>query len=96
MPTPCIYDNQLIVSTENNGTRMFRFADAARIDTEPTAVNNRLRPDMSTGIVVGDYFYCVDRFLYCLDLADGLNEVWRLRDPASETMQLCSRPKTAC
>ena len=37
---------------------------------------------MSTPVVVGNYLFCVDRFLYCLDINNGLREIWRMRDPA--------------
>ena len=35
---------------------------------------------MSSPVIVGNRFFCVNRFLYCLDLSDGLQEAWRARD----------------
>jgi len=49
---------------------------------EPIARSRRLRPDMSSPVVVGRHLFCVKRFLHCLDLESGLTEVWRLRDEA--------------
>ena len=37
---------------------------------------------MSTPVVIGRYLYCVNHFLFCLDLESGLEEKWRLRDHA--------------
>jgi len=31
-------------------------------------------------MVVGDYLFCVNKFLYCLDMKDDLKERWRMRD----------------
>ena len=33
-------------------------------------------------MIVNDRLYCVNRFLYCLDLNNNLQELWRLRDSA--------------
>lgn len=82
VPTPMMDHQRLLVATENNGTRLFRFAENGLIHQEPVATNKKVRPDMSTGVVVNDRFYCVNNFLYCLDPQDDLKELWRLRDPA--------------
>jgi hypothetical protein len=37
---------------------------------------------MSSPVVVGDRVFCVNRFLYCLDLTKNLAECYRQRDPA--------------
>jgi outer membrane protein assembly factor BamB len=82
VPTPIIHDGQLIIATENNGTRRFDFNEAGRIITDPLAHNANLRPDMSTPVVVGNRLFCAKDFLVCLDLDDGLTETWRIRDRA--------------
>jgi outer membrane protein assembly factor BamB len=82
VPTPLIHDGDLIVVTENNATRRFEFDADGKIRSEPVAVNDRLRSDMSTPVLVGDYLFCVKDFLFCLNLRDGLAEQWRLRDQA--------------
>ncbi|MEM9644911.1 MAG: PQQ-binding-like beta-propeller repeat protein, partial [Planctomycetota bacterium] len=82
VPTPLMHNGQLLVATENNGTRRYAFQDDGRIISKPTATNGKLRPDMSTGVVVHDRLYCVNGFLYCVDLSRGLQELWRLRDRA--------------
>ena len=80
VPTPLMWKGKLIVVTENNGCRLFEFDDMGGINPKPAAVNNRLRSDMCSPVIVGDYLFCVKDFLYCLDLSDELKECWRLRD----------------
>lgn len=83
VPTPIVYHGQLLITTENNGARLFGFSDDGQIIPQPVAVHERLRPDMSTSVVVADRLFCVKDFLFCLDLsADRLAERWRLRDAA--------------
>lgn len=82
VPTPLLHNGQLLVATENNGTRNYVFKNNGRIKSKPVAVNTKLKPNMSTGVVVNDRLYCVNRFLYCLDLRNDLQELWRLRDPS--------------
>lgn len=80
VPTPLILDGKLLVATENNGTRLYQFQTDGTIDPTPVMENNRLTPDMSTPVVVGNRLFCVNRFLYCLDLNRGLKELSRKRD----------------
>lgn len=81
VPTPIpLPGERLLVTTENNGARLFRLRGSG--DPTMLASQHRLRPDMSTPVVVGDRIYCVNEFLYCLSLKDGLKELWRIRDPA--------------
>ena len=82
VPTPVAHDGRLLVVTENNGARLFQFGGDGQITTPPVMVNGKLRPDMSTPVVVNDRIYCVNRFLYCLNLSDDLTESWRIRDAA--------------
>ena len=82
VPTPLKVNGQLLVATENNGARLFGFMADGRINPAPLAHNRKLRPDMSTPIVVGNRLFCVKRFLYCVDVESDLEEVWRIRDKA--------------
>ncbi|MCA9068294.1 MAG: PQQ-like beta-propeller repeat protein, partial [Planctomycetaceae bacterium] len=82
VPTPIAVDGKLLVATENNGTRLYRFRDNGLIDPTPLAQNRRLNPDTSTPVVVGDRVFCVNKLLWCLDWKSGLKEVWKTRDPS--------------
>lgn len=82
VPTPIALDGNLLVCTENNGARLYGFDANGKIDPQPKMLNAKLAPDMSTPVVVGQRVFCVNRFLFCLDLADNLREEYRQRDPA--------------
>ncbi|TWT34532.1 outer membrane biogenesis protein BamB [Blastopirellula retiformator] len=82
VPTPLVIDDKLLIVTENNGARLFAFQDDGTIDPTPVMENQKLTPDMSSPVVVGDKVFCVDKFLYCLDLKNDLDEMYRQRDPA--------------
>jgi len=82
VPTPVAVDGQLLLSTENNGTRLYGFDDGGKIIAEPIAVHEDLRPDSSTPVVVGRKVFGCWGELFCLDLDDGLKTVWAARDKA--------------
>ena len=83
VPTPIrLHDGRLLVSTEQNGTRVFGFNDMGEANPEPVARNTQLTPDMSSPVIVVNYVFCVNKFLYCLDIQNGLKERWRIRDSA--------------
>ena len=47
-PTPIAVDGRLLVSSENNGTRLYDFDDCGVICQEPVAEHCDLAPDAST------------------------------------------------
>jgi outer membrane protein assembly factor BamB len=76
VPTPIVWNGHLIVTTENNGTRMFRFQAGGKIDPAPVAVNMELRPDTHTPVVVGERLIGVFNGVRCLDLKNRLHQQW--------------------
>ncbi len=76
VPTPIVLGDKLLITTENNGTRLFRFQANGVIDPKPVAANKRLAPDTHTPVVAGHRVFGVWNRLYCLDLKDGLKEVY--------------------
>lgn len=83
VPTPIQIGAHLLVTTENNGTRLYRFKDRGVIDPRPVAVNEELAPDSHTPVVVGARVYGVWRGLHCLDLKKELKPIWKsLDEPA--------------
>lgn len=76
VPTPIDLGGELLVTTENNGTRQYRFDDDGRIIPKPVAVNKKLRPDTHTPVVVGNRVFGVWRKLYALDLKNKLEPLW--------------------
>jgi outer membrane protein assembly factor BamB len=80
VPTPLNLRGQLLICTEQNGTRLYSFGRTGLPQAEPRASNRQLTPDMSSPILIGSYVFCVNKFLYCLDADNDLQEVWRIRD----------------
>jgi outer membrane protein assembly factor BamB len=80
VPTPVNVDGQILVSTENNGTRLYAFNEDGRILSTPVAWNPNLKPDTSTPVVLnGLVFGCSDG-LFCLDLNENLNTLYAAKD----------------
>ena len=82
VPTPIVVGDKLLVTTENNGTRLYQFDAMGRIVPQPVAVNEDLAPDAHTPVVVGNRVFGVWGGLHCLDLAAGLRPLWTSDDAA--------------
>jgi outer membrane protein assembly factor BamB len=80
VPTPVQVGDKLLVTTENNGTRLYAFKEKGIIDPKPLATNRYLSPDSHTPVVVGDRVFGMWGSLYCLSLKDGLKAKWESRD----------------
>jgi outer membrane protein assembly factor BamB len=81
VPTPIPLGDRLLVSTENNGTRLYAFDGQGKLLPKRLAANRRLAPDSHTPVVTAGRVFGVWRRLFCLDLADGLKELWTAADP---------------
>lgn len=82
VPTPVAVDGGLVVATENNGTRLYRFDDAGRIIPKPAAVFAELKPDTATPVVTGGRVFGAHRGLHCLDARSGLKPLWHREESA--------------
>jgi hypothetical protein len=80
VPTPIVVGDKLLVSTENNGTRLYGFDSADKIIPEPLAVNEDLIPDTSTPVVHDGLVLGSCSRLVCLDLNQGLHMLWEHED----------------
>jgi outer membrane protein assembly factor BamB len=76
VPTPIVVGDRILVTTENNGTRLYGFDENGRVRSEPLAVNEDLAPDTSTPVVLDGLVIGAFGRLMCLDLADGLRTRW--------------------
>jgi outer membrane protein assembly factor BamB len=93
VPTPIVWQDKLIVATENNGTRIYRFAAAGKIDEKPMAHDDLLVPDTHTPIVVNDRLFGVQEGLHVLDLAQDLKSIATHDDRAfKEYVSLMASP----
>lgn len=83
VPTPIAVDGAVLVSTENNGTRLHRFDQSGKILSAPAARFAELAPDTATPVIArGRLFGATHERLYCLDLRQGLRQIWRQEEPA--------------
>lgn len=82
VPTPIAVNGGVIVATENNGTRLYRFDDAGRIIPQSAAVYADLKPDTATPVVTGGRVFGAHRGLHCLDVRSGLKPLWHREDSA--------------
>ena len=76
VPTPIDAGGRLLVSTENNGTRLYDFDAGGQIRPVPAASNPRLSPDSSTPVVIDGLVYGCCRKLVCLDLNHELKTLY--------------------
>jgi outer membrane protein assembly factor BamB len=63
-------------STENNGTRMYRFTQDGQADPQPAATHAELNPDTQSPVIIGGRLFGAVGRLYCLDLDQGLKTRW--------------------
>ncbi len=80
VPTPVVVGDRLLVSTENNGTRLYGFDSKGRIKPTPEASNDDLAPDTSTPVILGGMVFGSSNGLVCLDLDNGLKTLWKKDD----------------
>jgi len=81
VPTPVNTDGKLLLTSENNGTRLYEFNDDGAIIQEPIAVNMDLTPDCHTPVAFnGLVFGCAGGKLFCLDIDNGLKQQWSGQD----------------
>jgi outer membrane protein assembly factor BamB len=89
VPTPIVTKGRLLVTTENNGTRLYCFDSAGRIQSKPLAMNQDLAPDTSTPVALDGLVFGNHGALVCLDLEDQLKTLWEEYDDEGLT-QYCS------
>ncbi|HET6883331.1 MAG TPA: PQQ-binding-like beta-propeller repeat protein [Pirellulales bacterium] len=82
VPTPLAIDGRLLVTTENNGTRLYEFDAEGRIIAAPVAQYPDLAPDCHTPVAIEERLFGVDGALHCLDLSGGLAPLWQIDDDA--------------
>jgi outer membrane protein assembly factor BamB len=82
VPTVVPVDGRLLVSSENNGTRLYQFHADGTLDPMPLAVNVDLAPDAHTPMICGDHVYGIWNNFYVLDLRTGLKTSGAVEDDA--------------
>ncbi len=82
VPTPIALNGGVIVATENNGTRFYRFDESGRILAKAAAEFADLSPDTTTPVVTRGRLFGTDQGLRCLDVQNALKPVWHREDDA--------------
>lgn len=83
VPTPLKFGERLILSSENNATRLHAFNAAGAIRPQSVAQSDDLKPEISTPIIVnGLLFGVINDVLLCLDPVNALATRWRFEDNA--------------
>lgn len=80
VPTPVVLNSRLLLTTENNGTRIHDFDSDGRIRPKPSARSMVLAPDCSTPVVSDGIVFGCNRRLVCLDARD-LQTRWVREEP---------------
>lgn len=81
VPTPLVLGDGLIVVSENNGTRRYKFDDAGKIVAKPEAEHFDLAPDTHTPVIVDGKLFGIWGRLFCLDVG-SLKEFYAADDDA--------------
>ena len=74
--TPVVVGQRLLVSTENNGTRLFQFGQDGVADPKPVAKSDDLSLDTGTPVLWKDRVYATYGGLYCINADDAMNTAW--------------------
>lgn len=82
VPTPIAADGGVIVATENNGTRLYRFDASGRIIPKPAGAFAGLSPDTATPVMTCGRVFGAHLGLRCLDVQKGLKPIWHPEDAA--------------
>ena len=82
VPTPVNIDGRLLVTTENNGTRLYEFDKEGRIQIVPVAQNLDLVSNCSSPVAANGLVFGCSGKLFCLDTSSGLRTLWSYGDRA--------------
>ncbi|MFO1000628.1 MAG: PQQ-binding-like beta-propeller repeat protein [Planctomycetaceae bacterium] len=82
VPTAVSLGDRLLVSSENNGTRIYHFNFDGTLHSEPDYRNDDLRPDSHTPVLSGQRLFGIWNELFVLDTAHDLKTVAAIPDDA--------------
>jgi outer membrane protein assembly factor BamB len=81
VPTPLVFHDRIVLSTESNGTRLLSVSDVEP-SRQPTATYEKLSPDSHSPVVAAERLFGVHNGLHCLDLNNQLKPIWTVKDRA--------------
>lgn len=80
VPTPLVYGERLVISSERSGTRTYPFKAPGLPSPRPDAECNDLLPDMATPVIVNNLLFGYGDGLACLDARNALRTAWTGND----------------
>jgi outer membrane protein assembly factor BamB len=89
VPTPLMWNDRLIVASENNGTRILELRNDGTPNPRPPAANPDLAPDTVSPVVSGSCLVGIWNEVYCLDLNDKLHTRWTHAEKGLATHGSC-------
>lgn len=82
VPTMVSFEEQLLVTSENNGTRLYHFNSDGSLHSEPDAINMDLKPDSHTPVISNGRVFGIWNEFYGLDPKQGLQTIATISDDA--------------
>ncbi len=82
VPSPIVYRSGFVLTTENNGARLYAAQTDGASGFKAVEANKILSPDSHSPVICGDRLIGIHNGLHCLSLTDALKSVWRLKDRA--------------
>ncbi len=76
VPSPVLIGGKLLLATESEDARMFKFGAGGVLNVEPACENKDLRPEMATPTAQGDLLLGISNGLICMDPNDNLKTLW--------------------
>jgi len=76
VPSPVVFGQRLLLATESDKARLYKFAAGGAIDTMPLGENRDLCPEIATPTLQGGLVLGVSHGLICLDPNDELKRLW--------------------
>lgn len=77
VPTPTVWNGHLVIATEMNGLRMYRFGAQGTIDAEPVASSSEQFPTSVSPVVIESQLISYDGWTTCHDLQNSLKLIYK-------------------
>jgi len=76
VPSPVVTGQRLLLATESEDTRLYKFGPGGVLDVRPLGENEDLNPEMATPTAQGDLLLGTCNGLVCMDPNDNLKTLW--------------------
>lgn len=76
VPSPVLMGDKLVLATESEDTRLYKFGPGGLLDVKPLGENEDMNPEMATPTAQGDLLLGTCNGLICMDPKDNLKTLW--------------------